>query len=182
MPSLDKSRSLVREAFLNIFQPSWKRVVNLILQYANNNCERKSATVVNGRRPYYRICQRIELIELTWLAKFISRFLLAVTRRGGGQRENIRESLPLLPTTLLLGQERKGGGKERWRGGMKLASRYTANFGRCSPFQRREEGRLLDIAPFHCESFLFYRSFRRISYRRLPVHFPWNFFSSITRV
>lgn len=38
---------------------------------------------------------------------------------------------------------------------MKLASRYTANFGRCSPFQRREESRLLDIAPFHCESFLF---------------------------
>lgn len=24
---------------------------------------------------------------------------------------------------------------------MKLASRYTANFGRCSPFQRREESR-----------------------------------------
>lgn len=121
--------------------------------------KRKSATVVNGRRPYYRTRQyRIELIELTWVAKFISRFLLAVTRRGGGQGENIRESLLLLPTELLLlGQERKGGGKKEreWRGGMKLASRYTANFGRCSPFQRREESRLLDIAPFHCESFLF---------------------------
>lgn len=81
--------------------------------------KRKSATVVNGRRPYYRTRQyRIELIELTWVAKFISRFLLAVTRRGGGQGENIRESLLLLPTELLLllGQERKGGGKKRGNG------------------------------------------------------------------
>lgn len=161
MPSLDKSRSLVREASLNIFQPSEKKGKPCLVQHADNNAarKRKSATVVNGRRPYYRTRQyRIELIELTWVAKFISRFLLAVTRRGGGQGENIRESLLLLPTELLLlGQERKGGGKKRGNGegewNWPLATRLISDVARL--FKGGKRAVLLDIAPFHCESFLF---------------------------
>lgn len=65
---------------------------------------------------------------------------------------------------------------------MKLASRYAANFGRCSPFQRRAVCPIL--RRFIANRSSFYRSFRRISYRPLPVHFPRNFFSpsSVTRV
>lgn len=66
---------------------------------------------------------------------------------------------------------------------MKLASRYAANFGRCSPFQRREEARLPDIAPFHCESFLFLPLVSKdfISTVACPL-FTKLFFSSVTRV
>lgn len=185
MPSLDKSRSLVREASLNIFQPSEKKGKPCLVQHADNNAarKRKSATVVNGRRPYYRTRQyRIELIELTWVAKFISRFLLAVTRRGGGQGENIRESLLLLPTELLLllGQERKGGGKKRGNGegewNWPLATRLISDVARLFKGGKRAVCSIL--RRFIANRSSFYRSFRRISYRPLPVHFPRNFFSS----
>lgn len=90
-----------------------------MLQYADNNVREKAPLSLTGDDRTTVLVR--ELIELTWVAKFISRFLLAVTRRGGGQGENIRESL-LLPTTLLLGQERKGGGKRELERGNEIGS------------------------------------------------------------